>query len=806
MFEFFRKYQRYFFLMTTIVIVISFSFFGTFGALSDGSFREQIAFRTVNGVDVTRHELDEMVGFLATDADDKKALGGIWGPNFLNDGVIKKNFLESGLVAMLAKAYSAEIHQDLMARLEKEKHFTLYEHPQARGIGIESAWNYFLPGMTEQYYLLRSTQDPLSPEALQARITLYLMERQMPPTLLKQVLRYQEKQYTGIRPDANLDRIDLSLFGYHTIEDWFGPRFLRIVAQFVINAAAVAQDRGYYVSKADAAADLMRNSELSFQQNTGHARGGVKNSSEYFNEQLRRLGMDRNMAIKTWQQVLLFRRLFQDMGSSVFVDTETFTKFNTYASTSVEGELYQLPKGVRISSFNALQKLQSYIDTVSNQSESDKQKLIPPTKFLSVAEVAKKNPALVQKRYLLNIAHFDKTALEGNIGLKETWAWETDDAGWDLLKKEFPQLVAHPATTREARYAALDALDDKTRAQVDARARSSMINMHPEWIEDALSSASVQRQVVGLREKNVISPILGLTNGKSLMELLDAASLYNQSPDNQSAAAKEANAKLRQFTADDKNYYRIVVVDRAKEPEILSFVEADQQGALDKQVNKTLESFYAKIREANPKDFQRVDKTWKSFSEVKNDLAQRYFENILKSIRRAYAAAIAPQAVPEEMINDYAATLYFLPYMTHVEQQLAKSPEDRTVWIKTPVEAIKDSEALPADMKLADQWKLESVSRTISRSDADQHLDKSVLFAIENDGWTKVNTPANGNINFFHVKHKIEENDAKSIINTVGQTRNMLSNTAQQHLMNQLLVLINSKKAISLDYLIQVVE
>ncbi len=37
MLAFFRKYQRYFFLVITIVIVISFSFFGTYSTLMNTS-------------------------------------------------------------------------------------------------------------------------------------------------------------------------------------------------------------------------------------------------------------------------------------------------------------------------------------------------------------------------------------------------------------------------------------------------------------------------------------------------------------------------------------------------------------------------------------------------------------------------------------------------------------------------------------------------------------------------------------------------------------------------------------------------
>ena len=803
MFDFFRKYQRYFFLLTTIVIVISFSFFGTFGALSDGSFREQIAFTNVNGTDVTRHELDEMVQFISTDATDKQILGGVWGPNFLNDGVIRKSFLETGLASMLLNAYQTDIQQDLVNRHDKERRHTLYVHPEARFIGTESAWNYFLPGMSDQYKSLRSVQDPISKEGIQARINLYLMERQLPPSLLRQVLRYQEKQYTWLRADQNLDRMDLSLFGYHTTEDWFGPRFIRLVAEFVMNAAVIAENRGYYVSKAEAAADLMRNSEQSFQQTAANSARGVTNSSEYFNEQLRRLGMDRNMAIKVWQQVLLFRRLFQDEGSSVFVDTHTFKDYDAYAAASVDGQLYQLPKELRLASFRGMQKLETYLDAVSNRTDNDKLKLIPTTTFLAVGEIAKKTPSLVQKRYLLDIAQTDKKSLESNISVKDTWSWETDDAGWTAITKQFPDLALKTAANRDSRYQVLDQLDDKTRARVDAYARSQIIDSHPEWIDKALGDATLNRQTVGLRDGEVITPFVGLVNGKTLMQLLDTATIHVVPEGTGSAAAKEANLKLQHFTADNLNYYRITIIDRANEPEIFTFAEADRQGILDKLLDKNLEAYYIKIRESDPKDFQREDKSWKSFDEVKNIVADRYFEKTLKAIRSAYIASIAPQEAPQEMINEYTATLRFLPYVSLVKEKLEKSPTEAAAWIKPTSEVEKVENTLAAPVKLTDQWRLESIAYKTSRGSSDNLFDKSTLFALKEGSWTKVNSPADGNINFFYVKQREVNATEDKVLNTVGQTRFLLSNSAQQSLMDHLLKLMNDKKAISLAYLNQ---
>ena len=44
-----------------------------------------------------------------------------------------------------------------------------------------------------------------------------------------------------VSPDPSLERTDLFLFGYHFIEDWFGPRFIRLVSEFIINAARAAE-------------------------------------------------------------------------------------------------------------------------------------------------------------------------------------------------------------------------------------------------------------------------------------------------------------------------------------------------------------------------------------------------------------------------------------------------------------------------------------------------------------------------------------------------------------------------------------
>ena len=331
MLDFFRRYQRYFFLVITVVIIISFSFFGTYSTLGSNTWREQLAFKAVDGREVTRSDVDEMALFLATDNDDKQQYGGAWGPNFLNDGVIRKDFLETGLAQELVTAYRQEMQEDLQKRLQKEKKYSLYVHPQAPFLSTENVWNYFSPEMIVHFGSLRAAQEATDLEAINSRIALFLNQKKLSPSMIKQILRYQERQYTWLKPDPDLNQRDFSLFGYHNLEDWFGPHFTRLVSQFIINAAILAEGQGYQVSKAEAMADLIRNTQSSYQQNQNNPSLGVASPEEYFAEQLRLMNMDQTLAVKIWRQVLLFRRYFQDAGFSALVDTLTYQKFNQFA-------------------------------------------------------------------------------------------------------------------------------------------------------------------------------------------------------------------------------------------------------------------------------------------------------------------------------------------------------------------------------------------------------------------------------------------------------------------------------------------
>jgi GcvH upstream region-like protein len=803
MLEFFRKHQKYFFAVISVVIITSFSFFGTYDTLAGNAIHDQVAFKAVDGTNIKRGELDSMVHFIGTDNDDKRFFGGAWGPNFLNDGVIKKDFLNTGLAEILVAAYPEPILRDLEPRLEKEKRFTLYTHPQAKFLSTEEAWAYFIPNMKSYFDVMRGSKNPVSNNAFTARVGLFLSERRFPPQMLKQILRYQEKQYSWLAPDQNLDYIDLSLFGYHTTEDWFGPRFMRLIAEFIINGSKLAQEKGYQVSKTEALADLMRNSEASYQQNLKNPNLGVTNSSEYFNEQLRLLGMDQTQAVKIWQQVLLFRRLFQDVGNSVLVDNLMPQKFYAFAKETVSGDLYSLPVELQLADYRSLQKFETYLYATAKRGRvdkmSDKELLAVPTSFLSLEEVKKKYPELIQKQYDLRVAHASKSALYPKVGLKDTWNWEVEDANWARLKKEFPTLGVKKGDTRDERFAALDSLDDRTRGRVDAIARSAIVDSHPEWLQKALEAAPEKQMLVGISTRGGDFFVKGLENRDELIRLLDNAPLINQTKE-QSSATKQAASALAQFSGDNINYYRITVVERKPEEKILTYAQADEAGVLDQLLDKQLEAQYAKIREVNPAQYRQEDGSWKALDEVKDRVADSYFEKLIKAIQADYIATSGDKTVATTtMTGDRAASLRFYAHARDLRTKLQQGAPDAAEQIIEVQPLSKEDE--PLVKAIDEQLKLEKVPYKADRSTLNDSLDIGELIALAPNAWSAVRAPVNGELSFMQVKSKGNGDGSAAIVQKTSDMHRLLSNDAQRNYMHGVVRILKDKNAISLDYM-----
>ena len=146
MLEFFRKYQRYFFIVIAVVIVISFSFFGTHSAINaPQKVEDRCISQGVDGSKIMKSELDHMVRFLASDRNDLALTEKGMMPNFFNDGVVRKDLLGTGIGVLLANAYFEDLKGDLNERMTHHKAFHPYCHPTAPFISVENLWSQVLP-------------------------------------------------------------------------------------------------------------------------------------------------------------------------------------------------------------------------------------------------------------------------------------------------------------------------------------------------------------------------------------------------------------------------------------------------------------------------------------------------------------------------------------------------------------------------------------------------------------------------------------------------------------------------------------
>ncbi len=769
MIRFIQKYQWYFYIVITTMIVISFSFFGTYGSLQNSGSYDQVAFTTVNGENVTRGELEQFAYFISSDSLDKMMAGPQPGYNFLNDGVIRKNFLETGLGVELITAFAPDLKKDLDSKMAREKSYKPYQNPKAPFISSEMAWSYFAPSIKQDLEFLKASVNPLDHSALQARINLYLAEKQFPAPMLSRVLRYQENQYGWLEPDPFLNQADLSLFGYHTIDDWFGPRFTRLVAEFIYNAAAMAESKGYKVSTEEAFADLAKNAEKSFQELKSQKMMPYATSQAYMNDQIRRMGLEPKRAVKIWQKVLLFRRLFGDVANIQIVDAKTSEPFFKYADQMVEGNLYRLPEALRFNEFKDLYFFETYLALTSGKKAGD---LNLPKTPKSVDQLKQDAPELLQKRYLVEVKQASEKGLEGRITLKDTLAWQT--AHYADLQKEFPDLGIKPADTLEGKLEALDQLDDKMRAKVDQFARSKIVAEHPEWMTNSLELAEPQVKLVTVALKGGKDPLPGITDRDAFMQKLDKSDAIDS------------------YTQDSKYVYSIKVLDRSPGFEVMNYSEAES--LMPELTKKTLEPYYIKNKEG--KDSFKTDKGFKPYDEVQNEVAALYYESTLNAIKENVKASLKDKA-PQNMIPDIAASFRFYNSAEEVKKNpsLVKSEELKNVEGKLPERA-----------SYQDQfgWKKEPVK--ITRSQKSELFQKESLFKLKPKEWSQILTPPNGDIALFELVHMGQVEQEQLKFDETFELSRALGSEANRNQLKAMIPYLKEKNAISFEYLEQEVE
>jgi GcvH upstream region-like protein len=776
----FRKYQKYIYLMITVIIVVSFSFFGTYGALGGNAVHEQIAFTNVAGKAVKRIELEEMAFFIGTDSLDKQLYGGMPGPNFLNDGVIRKDLLQTGLAYLLIEAYPELFKEEYDNKAVKEAHYKPYIHPQIPFISSVNAWSYWAPAIPKNLEALKQAKDPLSEEAFNARIALYFNQDRFPPFYLQRMLGMQEKQSGAKVPDERLVNGDFSLFGYHTVDEWFGAHFVRLMAEWIINAAALADMKGHHVSDEQALASLTQNAIKSFQENKESPYVGASNAGEYFEHQLQRMRLDKTKAVQLWRQVLLFRSLFYDIGQAVFVDAANYRSFNAHADQGLAGTLYQLPPALRVREPSDLLQLELYLNAIGKRSKEGQGMLELPSTFFTVDQILKSKPELVRKKYKLEVAKASKNTLQMKATAKDTLSWQLEPSHWEKLANQFPEIALkalNPSSSEKIDI--LGSLDQGTRRRADEWTRKQIVEDHPEWIDAALAEANPKTEFYSL-SPNAPSPSFnGLEKGSQLIKLLD-----------------ENSASLAQISFDGTTYYKIKVIEKSPGLEVLSFEEAKRNGILEEMAQKELEIAYVQVRGQNPTPYQNSDKSWKSLDQVQEEVAKEYLKPIYQAIKKELSAH--PDAEKYKALENDRLTPYRFAYLGRKNlETLQKSPEK-----KEEIARAKDSPPEKGESELAAQFKWVETPFTVSRKNFEGLAEGEALLALKPGQWSKVVKAPNGDLYFAFANSEVTgENNLEMLREQVGKARFLLGSEAMRAYLATIIPMLKEKGAISFRFL-----
>lgn len=559
MLHFFRKHQKYFFLVITFVIVMTFIFFGSYQA---------IAPMVRGGVEEKNHET-LMSEFL--NSENWMVSRRVLETNFLNDGVISKEFLETGMAQLMAKIKPEDsLYRE---KFEKEKSYISYQHPLIPTLSAEMIWSHCAPEIPGK---LKAFQK--SGGSFKARSELFLAQKNFPPSFLTQFIRYQEQSYPQSFGDPKLMREDIAIFGYQNLSDWFGEKFVDLFASEIIKIAQQAKKLGYQVSRNELLAELVTRSEEFYQNLKGKIELPVSDGYGLMTLYLHYNGLKEEQLLKIWEDVTLFRRLMQAVGSAALVDPLPLEQFYTFAFANATVELFQMTPELRFRSLEELKEFETYITLVGAKCGPGEL----PLEYAPLSTIELQAPELLGKRYALSFASITKKALQSKVSLKETLQWECELSNWNLLKKQFPELAQKRGDTFEV----LEHLDGKTRKLVDAYARSKIVDAHPEWIDEALATAKMDKKEIFL------------TPGvkKSFEGIADTAAL---------AKMLEKNDEIIRMTQDDYHYYRFVVNGRGQDKEILSFKAAKKEGILLPLAEKVdVDSRISFLKNICPQSFQ----------------------------------------------------------------------------------------------------------------------------------------------------------------------------------------------------------
>ena len=629
MLGFLKKYQKIFFVFVALLVGTSVMFVGLLPKNLSSS-GDRTLFRTVSGKKIKQSHYDGLKALLTTNNGELLIYGQNLGMNFFPEDVFTQNIVEPKLISLIAEKKKDELQEFWLEQQAREKHYKPYAHPQMNNVSAESIWSKHAPRIPELLKQIQSEQDPS--KLFNLRSELFLEESNFSPFALWQFLSEKQSQYQWVQKDEAMAPFALSLFGYRTLQDWFGEKMMDYVCQFVLQVSSMAKEKGYQASYKEAESSLLKLNDFCFKQLQFLGLKEFSDSTSYFNAKLNRLGMNRMQMISLWREVLTFQNFLNEAAHSALLDDLTLNDFEQYASEQVEVCRYQPPEYLKFKSLNDIAKFEAYLSALGKPAEEiDLNFALKP-----IEEIGKDFPQLIEQPVEIEYREIDVNQATISVSVQAIWNWKVDPKNCQELVARFPKLKINEKMSPKEYQAGFEDVDYFTQMQVDQHVRQQLLKQDENWLTSALEKTQVKQDAFNARRSGYKLPFKGLELSSKKQKFLK-----------QFFDASDSNHFDEPVTFDDVHFYQILSVKLLEKPQLVSY----QDLLLDKTAEKMLHQTLTKVHKKGA--FSEED-----FAKVKDKVLKEYLAPLQKSITEDYTAfsGNAPKHV-----ND----LFYCKYRLH---------------------------------------------------------------------------------------------------------------------------------------------
>lgn len=540
MLHFLRTHQRILFLFLTIIIVISFVFFGTYGTFMNPPTEEDTTvYKTESGQEISRGQLERMKRFLASDNEVIPTQHTF--PNYLNTGFLQKDVISTGAITHIALKNWDRVSEELSHKLQLEKEWRPFAHTESKEVSAQNVWKIFAPTIPENLSNLKKAQT--KEELLEAHFALMSAEKAFPEPYLAQILSWQQQKEPGLASEVEQYRGHLSLFGYKDPVDWMGMKLYDNVVCTYLELAARAEKKGIKVSDQEIRHYLRSASEEGRQKARVMQLDFLQLDSPegFYGQQLQILRLSEEEAMDVCRPLLLAGKLIAEERDILTAGESSHREVALLEVSFVD--IYEMDPSLQFTKADDLYLFEKYLEKVGEAPGH--------LKFASLETVEKRAPELVQKTFHVEM----KEVTAADVSLKDVWAYQLSDAGWKKLQTKFKELL--DAKTSDERSEKLDFLSADMRHKVDLFARQQIFKENKDSVESLLDAAKAHVCSLTL-------PMKGAPHDTPFKGLKESAELYSK---------LSAQDCVKKISFDGETFYRVTVLHK-EGPQVLSFKEA----------------------------------------------------------------------------------------------------------------------------------------------------------------------------------------------------------------------------------------